>query len=391
MKLAKRLKFTVVTLSCGLLAAGLGFQSAGIALTSKEPEIATKLFPLNGLAQENIASETYASSAVLSQEPEAAARSAEMWAQLAYLKEPLTPNSLAILALAADTKQSRTELVNLASALDRRELTLQGLVLQERVLAENYGGAVDTIDEILRVRPSRSAELFPVLLSVFVQEGAVEEFARVLDGASPWHKRFVSYAIGQPEALANLVELRSRQTFDDQKLDQTLLRNLAAGGDLEASYALYRRLSGEGSAGRSNQVLSWISTFEPFDWSFVDSAEFRAQTSQNSDNLELYIRPGNGGPFAKRTIRAPEVPFAISATHEIRPSNLSQDVKVVLTCLGSGEQIMEVPFGENEMSHSITRLPSGCSYLELALHGRAWSGKSALRGEISPLLLATRI
>ena len=391
MKLAKPLRFTLLSLACGLLGLGLGFQSAGIALTSKEPEIATRLFPLNGLAQENIASETYASSAVDSEEPEAAARRAEMWARLAYLKEPLTPNSLAILALAEDQEKSRSLVVDLASTLNRRELTLQGLVLQEHVLAENYGGAVGTIDEILRVRPSRSAELFPVLLSVFVQEGAVEEFSRVLDGSSPWHKRFISYAIGKPEALANLVELRSRQSFDDPKLDQTFLRNLAAGGDLEASFTLYRLLSEEGSAGRSNQVLSWVSTFEPFDWSFVDSPEFRAQTSQNSDNLELYIRPGNGGPFAKRTIRAPEVPFAISVTHEIRPSNLSQDVKVVLTCLGSGEQIMEVPFGENEMSHSIDRLPSGCSYLELALHGRAWSGKSALKGEISPLLLSNRM
>ncbi|SFP44387.1 hypothetical protein [Qipengyuania nanhaisediminis] len=391
MKFAKPLRFTLLSLTCGFLALGLGFQSAGIALTSKQPEIAARLFPLNGLARENIASEKYASSAVLSQEPEAAARSAEMWARLAYLKEPLTPNSLAILALATDQGKARSTVVDLASTLNRRELTLQGLVLQEQVLAENYGGAVGTIDEILRVRPARSGELFPVLLSVFVQEGAVEEFSRVLDGSSPWHKRFVSYAIGQPKALANLVELRSRQSFDDQKLDQTLLRNLVSGGDLEASYALYRRLSGEGSAERSNQVLSWISTFEPFDWSFVDSAEFRAQTSQNSDNLELYIRPGNGGTFAKRTISPPEVPFTISATHEIRPSNLSQDVKLVLTCVGSGEQIMEVPFGEREISHSITRLPSGCSYLELGLHGRAWSGKSALKGEISPLLLATQM
>ena len=390
MKLAKPLRFTLLSLACGLLALGLGFQSAGIALTSKEPKTATKLFPLNGLAQENIASETYESSVAVSQEPEAAARGAKMWARLAYLKEPLTPNSLAILALAKEQGKGRSTVIDFASTLNRRELTLQGLVLQEQVLAENYGGAVGTVDEILRVRPSRSAELFPVLLSVFVQESAVEEFSQVLDGSSAWHKRFVSYAIRQPEALASLVELRSRQSFDDQKLDQSLLRNLAAGGDLEASYALYRRLSGEGSAGRSNQVLSWISTFEPFDWSFVDSAEFRAQPSHNSDNLELYIRPGNGGPFAKRTISAPDVPFTISATHEIRPSNLSQDVKVVLTCVGNGEQIMEMPFGENEMSRSISRLPSGCSYLELALHGRAWSGKSALKGEISPLLLSNR-
>ncbi|MXO95849.1 hypothetical protein GRI34_05365 [Erythrobacter aquimaris] len=391
MKLAKPVRFTLVTLSCGLLALGLGFQSAGIALTSKEPETATNLFPLNGLAQENIASETYASSVALSQGPEAAARGAKMWARLAYLKEPLTPNSLAILALATDQGKSRSTVVDLASTLNRRDLTLQGLVLQEQVLVENYGGAVGTVDEILRVRPSRSAELFPVLLSVFVQEGAVEEFSQVLDGSSPWHKRFVSYAIGQPEALANLVELRSRQSFDDQKLDQSLLRNLAAEGDLEASYALYRRLSGEGSAGRSSQVLSWTYTFEPFDWTFVDSAEFRAQTSQISDHLELYIRPGNGGPFATRTISAPDVPFTISAKHDIRPSNLSQDVKVVLTCVGSGEQVMEVPFGADELSHSITRLPYGCSFLELALHGRAWSGKSALKGEISPLLLSTRM
>lgn len=390
MKLAKPLRFTLITLCCGLLAVGLGFQSAGIALTSKEPETAIKLFPLNGLAHENIASEMYTSSGVLSKEPEAAARSAENWARLAYLKEPLTPKSLAVLALASDTKQSRTEAVNLASVLNRRELTLQGLVLQEHVLAENYGGAIGTIDELLRVRPSRSAELFPVLLSVFAEDGNVEEFARVLDGTSPWHKQFFRYALGKPEALTNLLKLRFRQSFGDQRLDQTLVRNLAEEGNLDASFVLYSRLSDPETVEQSKQVLNWISTFEPFDWSFVDNAEFRAQTSRNSNELELYIRPGNGGQFAKRIIRAPKVPFTISAEHEIGPSNSYQDVKIAVTCIENGKLVSEASFGEEGISESISSLPFGCSYLEIALHGRAWSGQSALRGEISPIVLSAR-
>ncbi|WP_226698669.1 hypothetical protein [Qipengyuania gaetbuli] len=389
MKLAKPFRFSVVSLVCVLLAAGLGFQSAGIALTSKAPATAANLFPLNGLAQENFASDAFASSVAFSKEPEAAARSVEVWARSSYLREPLTPESHAILALAEAQGRLRTEIVNLASRLNRREASLQGLVLQEQVLADNYPGAVGTIDEILRVRPSRSTELFPVLIRVFIQDGAVEEFSRVIDGSSPWHQRFLSYAIGQSEALQNLVELRSRQSFGDQELDKALLRNFASEGDLDASFALYRQLSETAHGGRTRQVLRWVSTFEPFDWRFIDTADFRAQKSQESEELELYIRPGNGGQFAERIIEAPDTPFSISASHRISPSSLSNDVKIVVTCADSDEPISEAGFRQSGLSLSVSEVPSACQYVKLALLGRAWSGQSALRGAISPLTISS--
>lgn len=387
MKLAKPLRFVLVCLLGLVLAIGLVFLSGGIALTHKAPETAVTMFPLNGLAQERLASAVFTSSVATSGKPKDAAKSAEALARSSFYYEPLTPTSHAILALALNDDEARAEVVRLSSKLNRRDATLQALVLQGYVETGNYEGVVKTLDGILRVSPSKSQELFPILLNVFVQDGAVKEFAKILDGSSPWHRKFIRFAVRQPTALSNLVELRPRLSFGDDKLDHALLINLANQGDFDAAYGLYRQFTKAGRSQRVKESLSWVSMYEPFDWSFADDAELRAQTSLKTDELELYVRPGHGGTFAKRIISTPSAPFSVSAEHQISPRNLSKNVKVSLTCAQQVEPFFETRFGDERLYGLVKTVPDDCSFVELALKARAWSGQSTLRGAISPLVI----
>lgn len=381
------IRFAIFCFFVIALAVGLALQSAGIALTRKAPQTAVALFPLNGLAEEYLASTVFTSSLSDSGEPRAAARSAEGWALSSYRHEPLTPKSHAFLALAQEENDAWRKIVGISSKLDRREPLLQALVLQEHVETENYGGVVESLDGILRVKPSRAAELFPVLLNVFLQDEAVEELAKILDGSSPWHQQFVRFAARQPSALPNLIKLRRRVSFDDEKLDQALIRGLAKEGDLRSAYDLYAWLSNSRARKKAKDTLNWVTAFPPFDWSFTDTGEFRAQPSLDSDGLEFYVRSGNGGIFARRIIETPSAPFSIAVKNEITPANLAKDVKLTLTCAKQKETFSETVFRKGELYHLVNAVPRDCPFIEIALTARAWSGQSALRGTISPLII----
>lgn len=386
MRVARPLRLTVCAALGLALAVGLAVQSAGIALTRKAPQASHELFPLNGLSQEELATAAVLSVAEGLVPAEIGMPMAEEWALEAYRKEPLTPEAHAILALAEEDEDGRSEILKLALKLNRRNPRLQGVVLQEQVGQQDYLGAVATLDRILRVRPSRSGELFPALLPVFVKEGAVAEFARILDGTSPWHQAFFQYAVRQPAALRNLLELRQSVTFNDQRLDQALLNNLVTEGEFDLAFAFYQLLGGADSV--SGDGTSWVSTFPPFDWSFSDKAGLRAQPSLSSEKLEISVKPGEGGVVARRLIKAPEAPFVVEVKHNIASSQTLQDTDVSLRCSGvDGALVLNRNLASQGRGFEITSLPESCLFVEMSIEARAWSGRSALNAELDSFFI----
>jgi hypothetical protein len=385
MKLASPLRFAIVLISCALLAIALGTQTASIALTRKAPDTAVALFPINGLARENIAAGSFLLSFTEERDEELAARKAEKWARSSYREEPLTPEAHAILALAEENGELRSELLRLASELNRREPRLQALVLQDRVEAQDYPGAVQALDRILRVRPSRYGELFPVLLTVFVRDDAVEEFHGILDGTSPWHTRFLKYAVNQTPALSNLFDLRMRRSFGDREIDEMLLSNLVAQGEYEAAFTLFDTISEGGESVGSDGTLDWEEEYPPFGWELVDQPGLRAQRGLNAEVLEVRVRPGKGGTVARRLMRAPQAPFTVFAEHTIRDRQVLEDIDIGLRCTGEQTPVLETDLMAFEGGVQIAELSQSCAFVELTIGARAWSGRSALGATIEAI------
>ena len=387
MKVARPVRLGV-SITLGLvLAAALGAQSAGIALTKKAPDTAIAAFPLNGLAYENIASAVFLATTEATGSPEEGAKAARPWALEAYRLEPLVPKAHAILALAEDDPEKRRQILDAALALNRREPRLQAVVLQQQVADADYPAAIASLDRILRVKPSQYNELFPVLINVFAQEGAIDEFAKILDGSSEWHGRFFRFAARQPAALRNLAELRGQMSFDDEVTDQTLLRSLVGEGDVATAYSLYQRLADADATGAAGE---WSNDYPPFDWSLTDEAGLRAQPSLGGKELEISVKPGKGGVVARRIMKAPERPSSIIVKHSIDSQQALQDIDVVVKCAGQSSAILEANLVRQGNGYRINNLPSDCAFIEIAIAARAWSGRSALNENIEAVDVVQR-
>ena len=373
----------VSLLLCGVLAV----QSAAIALTHKAPATSTNLFPANGLASEVIASALFVAAAAELMSPEVAARDAEEWARKSYKHEPLTPESHAILAYTVEEHTARSNILKVASGLNRRETRLQAVVFQEQVAAKEYLEAIATLDRILRVRPSSSQSLFPVLLPVFVQEGSSPQFAEILDGSSPWHQEFVRYAIGQPAALLNLVELRKRTSFDDVLLDRALLRNLVEAGEVELAYTFYTQLRESGGNAADKDWQGWTSTSMPFEWQYVEQTGMRAQPTRDSRRLEISVRPGKGGAVARRVFPVPITPFRLEVDFDDLSDQALQDIDLSARCANGQSLLAKTSLADLGNSYRFNGLPDACSFVEVIIYGRAWTGRSSLNAELNAVRL----
>ena len=376
----------VSILSFGL-ALGLGAQALSSVSTRKAPETAAALFPANGLAVERLAFETFAAGVTEPEDATAAARAASEIALSAVRKDPLVPQAHAILALAANDAAARRAILDAASQLNRRNISLQGLVLQEHLAAEDAPQTIETLNQILRVHPEYSREFFPVLNGALEEEDTLELFAEMLDNSSPWHARFLNFAVGQRGSLQNLALLRPQIEIENEVFDRRLIAGLAGSGDVAAAEALYRDVTGAAAGLRSQGVIDWRSDFPPFDWRLVDETGFRAQKSLNGQELELSVRPGKGGVIAARLLAAPAGPFEVRIGHRIAPADQLRDVRLQLICAGTTTPFFDERFSRQGDGFKVQSLPEDCAYLVLAINARAWSGRSALSGNVEQIRL----
>ncbi len=368
-----------------LLALMLGAQAASSVTTRTAPDFAVSLFPANGLAREQLAAKTFTAGITEPDDAPEAARQAADIAVAAVLSDPLVPKAYAILALAQPEEAKRRAILDVASQINRRDLFLQGLVLQEHIAERNYPRTIETLDQILRVNPEYSREFFPVLVEALGEEETIPLFANMLDGSSPWHQRFLNFAVGQREILPNLAVLRQDVFVDDENFDRRLIAGLAGQGDIAGAEALYRRVSGSDTGLGRYGLLDWKSAYPPFDWRFVDQTGFRAQQSADGKELELSVRPGKGGIIAARLLRTPEPPFEIRNANRISPADQLRDVRLQLLCANSQTPFYDERFSNGADGFRIESLPQDCEHMILAINARAWSGRSALSGTIQSI------
>ncbi len=368
-----------------LLALMLGAQAASSVTTRTAPDFAVSLFPANGLAREQLAAKTFTAGITEPDDAPEAARQAADIALAAIRSDPLVPKAYAILALAQPEEAKRRAILDAASQINRRDLFLQGLVLQEHIAERNYPRTIETLDQILRVNPEYSREFFPVLVEALGEEETIPLFANMLDGSSPWHQRFLNFAVGQREILPNLAVLRQDVFVDDENFDRRLIAGLAGQGDIASAEALYRRVSGSDTGLGRYGLLDWKSAYPPFDWRFVDQTGFRAQQSADGKELELSVRPGKGGIIAARLLRTPEPPFEIRNANRISPADQLRDVRLQLLCANSQTPFYDERFSNGADGFRIESLPQDCEHMILAINARAWSGRSALSGTIQSI------
>ncbi|MEQ5789347.1 hypothetical protein J3454_15755 [Erythrobacter sp. NFXS35] len=400
----------------GLVAVPLATFSGAHALSSASlrnaPELSRAVFPPNAVASERLAYAAFldgvkgavgaarqdkaASSAAQADGMPASApspadlqrlaRSPAQAAREALKREPLLPKAHALLALSEADPQKRRRIVTLASNLNRREISLQALVLQQRAEANDYAATIDTLDQILRVHPERQAEFFSLLVNALTQRETRTAFSNLVRDPLPWRDAFLGFAVGKPEALENLAAIRQDIDLDNRAFDQRLIAGLVAQGRIDEAASLYNLVAG---SEQGTPAGSWQADYPPFDWQLADTPGLRAQSNSDGTRLEFSVDPGEGGILASRIIPAPSSAFEIRVPHELDPSSEREDLKLRVSCVGQITPFFEDTFANRKSVFAIRRRPD-CQYLEVAIAGRAWTGSRALSGTFGELQVISR-
>ena len=375
--------------AASVLAVGLAilllFQALSAVYMRTGPELAVSLFPANGLAREQFAFGKFLALVEKAGGQPAAAKLALTDAKKALGSEALAPKAYVIMALAQEDRVQKRELLDLAYRINRRDLALLGLVLQERLAEEDYPGTVEVLDQLLRVHPEYSQEFFPALLAALTQPSTEPLFADMLDGSAPWHERFLSYAVARKEALPSLARLRPSLDIADSQFDQRLISGIVQAGDTGDARALLKTIGGQAGSTQADGVLDWSTDFPPLDWRLVDEAGFRAVVVDGAAGLDISVRPGKGGLIADRIVNAPRPPFLIRVTHSSTLPGQLKDIRLQLQCLGADTPFFEQRLSQQANGFKIGAVPQECGEIILGLNARAWSGSSALSSRIEKI------
>jgi len=373
--------------------AGLLFlQAASSALTRKQPFYAAQLMPLNGAALEQKAIRQFQARVTTADDIAPAAKLSAAAAMAAFERDPLSPKSFAILALAKDDPVAKRNVLEAGLKLNRRDLMLQSLVLQDQVSRKDYSNTLSTLDDILRVHPEQNTTFFPILIEALKSDDAAEAVGGILDRGSDWHDRFLDAAARDRDALPNLAKLRLRRDNVDAETDRRLIRGLVAGGRIEQAYLVYARANPGGvqQGGLASGRLDWANNFPPFDWLLADEGGFRADFVGEENRLEVYLRSGKGGVLAERLVEAPSRPFSVGINHTLTPPPQVKDLRLQVSCPGAEELVVDQPFSVRPGEISIPAMASRCQFVKIVIYGRSWSGKPAIRGQIAPLTIRIR-
>ncbi len=379
-------RLVAVTVLVLVIAALAFLQAASSVLTRKQPIYAAQLFPLNGLAVEQLAAREFTSTVKTEADIVPAAMAAAETARRAFAHDPLAPKALAILAIGESDATDKQQLLNAATELNRRDLLLQGLVLEGQVARKDYVGTLDTLNSILRVHPEQKASFFPILMQALGDDAALPALAGILDRDEEWHDDFLKAASRNPAAIPNLAKLRLSQGKVDPEVDRRLIDGLVAAGEVEQARRIFASATGrDTTVPGENATLDWISEFPPFDWKLADEAGFRAQLGGSATELEIFVRGGKGGPIAERLITLPTGPFTIRVAHTLAPAEQVKDVRLQLRCPGAEEPFFDEPFRIRPHGFRVRATPTQCTSVLLTVHARAWSGRSSIRGNLDAL------
>ena len=375
----------------GLVAAVvLALQAASSVAERSAPAQATTLNPLNGMAAEQAAFRRFTE---LSDDDvtklASSAQAVRADALSAYQSEPLTPKALAVLALATADAEARGKIFELATRLNRRDLALQLAALDHKIKAEDAIGSITTLDQLLRVHPEESARLFPPLQQALLDTRTQGTFAALLDGSAPWHERFAMTAVRNEDARLRLAAIREDIVVEDEDFDRQLIAGLAAQGELERARAMYGLVAQKETQGkRQANTLPWRGDFPPFDWGFVDRRDIRANPNSAGDDLEVFVRPGQGGVIAQRLLTRSELKDELAIRIESTRPIISGRMRASLYCGTAEEPVAQIDLSKGDNALEIPELDAEtCAALRLELYARAYRGEPVLRARIGRIRL----
>lgn len=380
------------------LAALAGLHSFSNTKFADDAQAAIALNPSNGPARANLAFDQFYASVqewapTDTSDPQAvaaeamatiskAAQTASEGARHAHQLEPLSPKAHTILALAAPNLQTKNEIIDLASQMNKRQLVLQGLLLEKHIAENSYPKAIETLDQTLRVHPEVSDRFFPSLVLVLKLDTTLPQFVDLFANPIPWRQQFLNFAIRDESALQNLAALRAEVVLDDKNFDKRLIARLIEQGDLDRAQSVYQVVQ-PNSGGKSKPGrLDWLSDYPPFEWRLASERGLRADVVDNGSALLLDLLPGRGGVVASRLINPASSRFFLRIDHELKWAGRPDQLKLRVLCFPTKQVALEAQIIDLSEEFVVDSNGLSCDAYMLELAARVWTDSDALQGRI---------
>jgi hypothetical protein len=389
-----------VRLTLAAVAAVLGFYSVTFSLAQvivdTQPELAHQLAPYDGRITAALAASLSGPEA-----SEADRRRADGLARLALRQDPTAVAAVTALGLNAavrgDTAAAR-RLFLYSQKLSRRNLPTQLWLIEDAVERGDVPGALKHYDIALRVHPTMSELLFPVLATASSDPAIRAELIRTLAGRPAWGEGFINFVAGNgpdPRSTATLLAgLRRAGVAVPQPAYAGAVNALLAAGQLDRAWAFYASVR-PGADRRRSRDPRFTANPEPpsqLDWVPINDGTISSsiQRGEGGGIFDFAAPPSTGGPMLQQLQLLPAGAYRLSG----HSSGIDQSANALpywtLSCK-DGEELGRVVVpnsGEagGNFFGSFT-VPAGCPMQTLTLVARPSDVPSGLSGQIDRVLL----
>lgn len=373
------LKNTLLWIAAFLLSAVSCATALGAISKDKVPELALSLFPTNGFAAENSASQSVKTIIAENQgqypsRNEVDPDEVEL-AKQAFIAEPITPQAIAVVAFGG-TQNQKSKLMQAAISLSRREQLVTGWMIVDSVSRAEIRGTLQHYDILLRTSSSAASVVIPVMANALANDDFINPFADLLATEPPWVSRFWANVVTTPNSLENAAQLREAlhklDLRDNVYRDPALILALVKNKQFEQAQNLFFLLNDR----KKDEVLIENGSFEkrlkfpPFDWQLSSTGEYGAAVTDGK--LQLSAVRGSGGLFARQLVKLPK-----SATMGVIADKAIPDdanIFITLTCaqtLRSAPEGIRVPLKGKIANLQIDNAQTGCRYYWFDITGQA--------------------
>ncbi|MEL1251531.1 hypothetical protein [Aurantiacibacter gilvus] len=371
----------VLTVAIGMFALGNALSNA---LSRKSPEAAAPLSVYSADAHLQLAMQEIGSGAA---DGTLDVTRAQDQAMQAFARDGLATEAAAILALAQEDADQRAATLDVIDDLSLRGRLLNFGLMQSAAEAGDDEAALAALDRLMVLYTNVRSQLIPAMAEYLQDESTIPAFEQILRADPEWAGSLFSYRGGGPASVGALGRLRVRlgdQVTIEPAADRQLLRSLVNADQWDEATALYALLGGSGNAtGGNPDQLDWANAFPPFEWQLADERDFHARPSLDGSDVAVRIDSGRGGDFATRLVSWPEGATHLWIEHTMEPIAQLSDMSVRLTCAETNQVLVEAEFMP---SVTAAQLPqTDCQWIEIALAGRAWTGRTGLSGEITEI------
>lgn len=365
-------------------------------LTSRNPTLAHQLAPYDGRITARLAA------ALASPEVTTAdRRRANVMAKRALRQDATTVAAVTALGLDAQVRDDTTSarsLMKYAEKLSRRNPQMQLWAIEDAVSRSDVNDALRHYDVALRVNPTLSQILYPVLVSAVGSKNVRMALAHTLAQGPAWAESFINFLPANvPDPIAGaafLTDLRRMKISVSQAAQTEMVDTLLVKASNEEAWSFYAATNPgvDRRRSRDSDFSAMSDTPSRFDWTIVNEAGISTSIQRTGSHglFEFVVSSGTGGALLQQVQLLPPGRYRL----EGRSSNIDQPAPAlpywVLTC-PDGRELGRVEVNNSASSSSNFSgqfdVPSNCPLQTLLLVARPSDAVAGLSGQIEHVTL----